>query len=145
MTYKAEPSAGIAGAIVNTEHKNIVSRTVENAAGVKFGKPVAKGSADKSCRPTKAGDTRFIGITVVDRTATGVADDQFNQYEGARVLEEGVIWVEVAEAVTAGDPVVVDVVAGTFIKTAAAEKIAWDGVVYDTSADAGSIAQVRIK
>lgn len=141
MAYKAEQDAGIAGAIVNTENKNIISRTVEDAAGIAFGLAVAQGVNDKGIRAVTTGDTDFVGITVLDRTAGDLINGKFVQYESARVLEEGVIWVEVTEAVKAGDAAAVDLATGKFNKAGAA--IA--GARFETSAASGGLAQLRLK
>lgn len=141
MAYKAEQDAGIAGAIVNTENKNIISRTVEDAAGIAFGLAVAQGVNDKGIRAVTTGDTDFVGITVLDRTAGDLINGKFVQYESARVLEEGVIWVEVTEAVKAGDAAAVDLANGKFNKAGAA--IA--GARFETSAASGGLAQLRLK
>lgn len=141
MAYKAEQDAGIAGAIVNTENKNIISRTVEDAAGIAFGLAVAQGVNDKGIRAVTTGDTDFVGITVLDRTAGDLINGKFVQYESARVLEEGVIWVEVTEAVKAGDAAAVDLATGKFNKAGAAMA----GARFETSAASGGLAQLRLK
>ena len=141
MVYKAEQDAGIAGAIVNTENKNIISRTVEDTAGIAFGLAVAQGVNDKGIRAVTTGDTDFVGITVLDRTAGGLINGKFVQYESARVLEEGVIWVEVTEAVKAGDAAAVDLATGKFNKAGAAMA----GARFETSAASGGLAQLRLK
>ena len=141
MAYKAEQDAGIAGAIVNTENKNIISRTVEDAAGIAFGLAVAQGTNDKGIRAVTTGDADFVGITVLDRTAGDLINGKFVQYESARVLEEGVIWVEVTAAVKAGDAAAVDLATGKFNKAGAA--IA--GARFETSAASGGLAQLRLK
>lgn len=141
MAYKAEQDAGIAGAIVNTENKNIISRTVEDAAGIAFGLAVAQGVNDKGIRAVTTGDTDFVGITVLDRTAGDLINGKFVQYESARVLEEGVIWVEVTEAVKAGDAAAVDLATGKFNKAG----VAMAGARFETSAASGGLAQLRLK
>lgn len=141
MAYKAEQDAGIAGAIVNTENKNIISRTVEDAAGIAFGLAVAQGVNDKGIRAVTTGDADFVGITVLDRTAGDLINGKFVQYESARVLEEGVIWVEVTEAVKAGDAAAVDLATGKFNKAGAAMA----GARFETSAASGGLAQLRLK
>lgn len=141
MAYKAEQDAGIAGAIVNTENKNIISRTVEDAAGIAFGLAVAQGTNDKGIRAVTTGDADFVGITVLDRTAGDLINGKFVQYESARVLEEGVIWVEVTEAVKAGDAAAVDLATGKFNKAGAAMA----GARFETSAASGGLAQLRLK
>lgn len=146
MVYKAEMDAGVAGAIVNTENKNIISRTVETDAGIAFGVPVVQGANDKGIRASKAADTKFVGITVLDRTATDLNGDGFVKFESARVLDRGVIWVTVSEAVKAGDAVAVKVATGEFAKTVAgATTVAMANAVYDTSAAANGLAQLRLK
>lgn len=143
MAYKAEQARGVVGGVVNTEHKNVISRAIENVEGVAFGKPVVQGTLDQQARITKAGDTKFVGITLRDRATMG---GRFNQFEQARILEEGVVWVEVAEAVSAGNPVVVTVADGGFVKTAAgATAVVMANAFYDSSATVGGLAQVRIK
>ena len=146
MKFKNEMDKGVAGAIANTENSNIISRTVEDAAGIAFGKPVAQGVNDKGVRATKADDSQFVGITVLDRTATDLINGKFVQYESARVLDRGVIWVTVSEAVTAGDPVAITVATGAFAKTVATTvTVAMANAVYDTSAASGGLAQLRLK
>lgn len=139
--YKAEQDAGIAGAIVNTENKNIISRTVEDAAGIAFGLAVAQGVNDKGIRAVTTGDTDFVGITVLDRTVGDLINGKFVQYESARILEEGVIWVEVTAAVAAGDAAAVDLATGKFNLLGAAMA----GARFETSAASGGLAQLRLK
>lgn len=139
--YKSEMDAGVAGAIANTENKNIISRTVQGAAGIPFGRAVVQGTKDKTIRAATTGDTDFVGVTVVDRTARDLNAGGFVEFETARVLEEGVIWVEVTAAVKAGDAAAVDLATGKFNKAGAA----FEGAIFDTSASAGQLAQLRIK
>lgn len=139
--YKSEMDVGVAGAIANTENKNIISRVVEGAAGIPFGRAVVQGTKDKTIRAATTGDTAFVGVTVVDRTARDLTFGGFVEKETARVLEEGVIWVEVTVAVKAGDAAAVDLATGKFNKAGAA----FAGAIFDTSASAGQLAQLRIK
>lgn len=142
MRFKNEMDKGVAGAIANTENSNIISRTVEDADGIAFGLAVAQGDNDKGCRAVTTGDTAFVGVTVLDRTAGDLnGNGKFKQYESARVLEEGVIWVEVTEAVAAGDAAAVDLATGKFNK-AGAEMA---GARFETSAASGGLAQLRLK
>ena len=143
MGYKNEMDAGVVGGIANTENRDIVSRSVQTEAGLEFGVPVAQGAFDKSCRATKAGDTEFVGITLLDRSTL---NDRFDFHDDARIMKKGVVWVKVTEAVNAGDAVAVTVADGTFNKTVAgATSVAMSGATYDTSAALGGLAQLRIK
>ena len=139
MVYKSQPNVGVAGSIATTENRDIKSRTVEDAAGIAFGLAVAQGANDKGIRAVKTGDTKFVGITALDLSSRD--DAKFVQYESARILKKGVIWVEVTEAVKAGDDVAVDLATGKFNKSGAK----YPNARFETSAVAGGLAQVELK
>lgn len=139
MVYKSQPDVGVAGSIATTENHDIKSRTVEDAAGIAFGLAVAQGVNDKGIRAVKTGDTKFVGITALDLSSRD--DAKFVQYESARILEKGVIWVEVTEDVKAGDDVAVDLATGKFNKSGAK----YPNARFETSGVAGGLAQVELK
>ena len=139
MVYKSQPDVGVAGSIATTENRDIKSRTVEDAAGIAFGLAVAQGANDKGIRAVKAGDTKFVGITALDLSSRD--DAKFVQYESARILKKGVIWVQVTEAVKAGDDVAVDLATGKFNKSGAK----YPNARFETSGVAGGLAQVELK
>ena len=139
MVYKSQPNVGVAGSIATTENRDIKSRTVEDAAGIAFGLAVAQGANDKGIRAVKTGDTKFVGITALDLSSRD--DAKFVQYESARILKKGVIWVEVTEDVKAGDDVAVDLATGKFNKSGAK----YPNARFETSAVAGGLAQVELK
>ena len=148
FNYAENMVAGVAGAIVNTEHKTLISRTVEDAAGIGFGKPVAQGTNDKGCKAVEAGDTAVLAITVLDRT-TAPSDstpDTFAQYESARLMRDGVIWVVASGAVAAGDDVWVTLADGSFSNAdvGADGGLSLPGCRWETSAADGGIAQLRV-
>ena len=139
MAYKSQPDVGVAGSIATTENSDIKSRTVEDAAGIAFGLAVAQGANDKGIRAVKTGDTKFVGITALDLSSRD--DAKFVQYESARILKKGVIWVEVTEDVKAGDDVAVDLATGKFNKSGAK----YPNARFETSGVAGGLAQVELK
>ena len=139
MVYKSQPDVGVAGSIATTENRDIKSRTVEDAAGIAFGLAVAQGANDKGIRAVKTGDTKFVGITALDLSSRD--DSKFLQYESAQILKKGVIWVQVTEAVKAGDDVAVDLATGKFNKSGAK----YPNARFETSAVAGGLAQVELK
>lgn len=139
MVYKSQPDVGVAGSIATTENRDIKSRTVEDAAGIAFGLAVAQGANDKGIRAVKTGDTKFVGITALDLSSRD--DSKFLQYESARILKKGVIWVEVTEDVKAGDDVAVDLATGKFNKAGAK----YPNARFETSGVAGGLAQVELK
>lgn len=149
-TYKQEMDAGVAGAIATTENKDIVSATVEDVAGIEFGRAVTFGvgvtdsegyTYTQTIRSVKTGDTNFVGVTVLDRTAGDLINGKFIQYESARVMVKGVIWVQVTEAVKAGDSAAVDLATGKFNKSGQA----YPNARYETSAPVGGLAKLRLK
>lgn len=139
MAYKSQPDVGVAGSIATTENRDVKSRTVEDAAGIAFGLAVAQGVNDKGIRAVKTGDTKFVGITALDLSSRD--DAKFVQYESARILKKGVIWVGVTEDVKAGDDVAVDLATGKFNKSGAK----YPNARFETSGVAGGLAQVELK
>jgi hypothetical protein len=63
-SYSAAPAKGLPGQIANSELANIISRTVESAAGIEFGQPAFRGS----------GDHGVIAGAAFAATAVGAAD-----------------------------------------------------------------------
>jgi len=47
--FSLRHAAGVAGMRCNTEPENVISRTVESAAGIAFGQPAFRGSDDHGC------------------------------------------------------------------------------------------------
>lgn len=144
-TYSENARAAVPGQLVDTIPKTLLSRTVEDAGGLAFGIPVAQGVADRGIRAFTIGDTaaKFIGITVRERSVD--ADyDQFAQYDSARVLTHGAIWVLASVAVAAGDPVYVVPATGLFTNVATGN-VQLPNARFDTSTTAiNQLAQVRL-
>lgn len=139
MAYKSQPDVGVAGSIATTGNRDIDTYIVENVEGIAFGLAVAQGSNDTSVRAVKTGDTHFKGITALDLSSRD--DAKYQQYDNARIMHEGVIWVEVTEDVKADDQVAVDLTTGKFNKSGAVFANAY----FKTSSLAGGLAQVRLK
>ena len=112
-TYSATMSAARAGMIADMRGSTLVSYNAEAALAV--GVPVSKGTAEGQCKLTAAGATDILGITVRDRSVAA-GQDAYAQYDSARVMTEGAIWVTVTDAggVAAGDLVWVKKADGTF-------------------------------
>lgn len=128
-SYQENIRAGVPGAIVDMIPKTLISRTVEDAAGIAFGLPVYQGAADKGVTATVGTAADFVGFTVLDRSAA--TGSLFSRYESARVMTKGALWITAPAAVSAGDAVVLG---GVTIPDAR----------YDTSAAANQIVQVRL-
>jgi len=155
-TYPDTQPAAVAGAPATMLNGPIISRTVETAA-IAFGKAVAQGTADKGCKAFGSGDTVILGITLLDRSASGLSvtngqvsgqtPDAFGVGESARIAPVGSgrdVWVTVAADVAAGQPVYVRPSNGDFQPTNANSAVQIAGARWDTSATAGNLAVVRL-
>lgn len=104
--YLTDYLTGFAGMIANGENSNRISRTVEDAAGIAFGKAAFRGTNDRGCTATPAVG-KFMGITIADPgvvpTLAQTTPDIYQQYASAGLLNEGVIFVQPSVTVAAGD------------------------------------------
>lgn len=144
-TYSENISAAQAGALVNQEPHRIVSRIVEDAAGIGFGKVALRGAGDRGIIKPAAGASAFVGITVRNPTVDPEAADTYAQYDHASILLEGVIWVVAGEAVNAGDAALYNDTTGAIIKTAGAGVIAIPGAIFDADAANGALVPLRVR
>lgn len=151
--YPDTQPVAVAGAQATMVPATIISRSVETAA-IGFGKAVAQGTADKGCHAFGSGDTAVLGITLLDRSASGLSvtngqvsgqtADTFGVGESARIITKGDVWVVAAVNVTAGQPVYVRPSNGDFQPTNANSAVQIAGARWDTSATAGNLAVVRL-
>lgn len=92
-----------AGMVANGETSNRISRTVEDAAGIAFGKPVYRGSGDHGCTGTVGTLATFLGFTIATSALAPSTDaDEYQQYDNAAIMTSGAIYVTVVGAVTDG-------------------------------------------
>lgn len=106
FTYSTTRAVGYAGMIANGETSNRISRTVEDATAIGFGKPVFRGAGDHGVTATPS--AALMGITIANYAAppvqsTGAEADSYPQYSTAGILTQGVIWVSSSVAVADGD------------------------------------------
>ncbi|QYM99515.1 hypothetical protein K1T36_20835 [Pseudomonas protegens] len=129
-TYSENLRPAVPGQLVDMSPKTLISRTVEDANGIGFGLPAFQGDRDKGIK--NAGTAaQFVGITVRERSLQAEANG-FKQYDSARLITEGPVWVATPGAVVAGSAVTLG---GVTIP----------GARYDTSTSAaGQVAQVRL-
>jgi hypothetical protein len=139
-TYNETLSAAVAGAQATEIPATVLSRTVETAAGIGFGIAVEQGAQDKGCALFDGGTV--LGITLLDRGATG--EDKYVQYESARVMTKGDIWVLCTTGCSAGDPVYVRPSNNTFQNSSANSGVQIANARWETSAGAGALAVVRL-
>lgn len=148
-TYTLARPTGYPGMVANGETSNRISRTIEDTAGVAFGKAVFRGVGDHGVTATPAANT-FMGVTIADLSvqslagvvAGGVAADIYPRYATAGLMNEGMIWVTVSEAVLDGDPAYVTS-AGNFVKTATSNTAI--PAVFDDTGASGSLVRLRVR
>jgi hypothetical protein len=149
--YSAIPAKGLKGQIANEEAHNHVSRTVQGAAGIRFGAPAARGTIDHTVIPFAA-STKFIGLAVltgaVPPVATGstLVDGYPQDFTGA-FMTDGTMFVESGNAVTAGDPVYYNTVTDQYVNAAGTNIVGpIPAAFFDTSATAaGQMVEVSLK
>lgn len=74
-TYSNSPAIGLAGQIANEEKCNKISRTVETAAGIAFGQPAFRGSADHGVVAGATFAATGAGSESAGNVGTGVITD----------------------------------------------------------------------
>lgn len=114
-----------------------VSRIVETADGIGFGKVAVQGTADRHIKASAA-SAAFIGITVMDTTQL---QDSYLQYSTARVRTKGPVVVTASVAVTAGQAAYF--IPATGLLTNVATNNTQIGK-FETSATAGGLAVLNL-
>lgn len=141
-TYLTDYVPGFPGMLANGETQNRISRTIEDAAGVAFGRAVFSGVGDHGATATPAASA-FLGITIADVgivPAIGGTADVYPQYSSASLLDMGTIWVTAGSATT--DKAAVYVTSAGAFTTTSAGNTAIPATFVDTVA---SGAPVRIR
>ncbi|WP_420465608.1 structural cement protein Gp24 [Panacagrimonas sp.] len=141
-TYREEILEAVAGQIADMTPATLMSRTVETAAGIGFGIAVEQGTADKGCILFDGGTV--LGVTVRERSLDANDPDEFAQYAEARVMTKGTVWVVCTSGCSAGDAVWVRPSNNTFQDDNSNSAVQIAGARWDTSAEAGALAIVRM-
>lgn len=139
MTDQIISASGVAGGLADMSEANLLSRTVEDSAGIAAGLPVKQGTNDGGVTAgIAAGD--FQGITVAE---FGV--DTFAQNSEVRVAEQGAIWLTAGGAVNAGDQIMCTA-AGVYTTWVAstASNFKLDGYA-ETSASSGAVFKFLLR
>lgn len=109
-SYSNTVAKGYPGMIANGETSNRISRTVEDAAGIFFGRPVYRTSTDRGCTAIVGTLASFLGWTVATHglgRLPGDDDDEYGVNENATILTSGAIFVTCTGNVTRGAAVTV--------------------------------------
>ena len=144
--YPSTQPVAVVGAKATEIPATIISRTVADTGSIGFGIAVAQGDEDKSVKLFGTGATKFVGITMLDRSANGtsVNPDSFAEGESARIMTIGDIWVNASVAVVAGDPVYLVAADGKFTNVSTGNTLV-PNARFDTSTTAANqLAVVRL-
>lgn len=141
-TYLDNMAGGYEGQVIEADGgENIVSRTIEDAAGIGFGKVAVIGADARGVKAPTAGGT-FVGLTVRTQ-AIKDGEDKHAQYDNVSLLRRGVLLVKVGEAVAAGDTAYWTGT-GAIMKTSASNNTFPMGAIFESAAANGGLARLRI-
>lgn len=141
-TYTDQVAPGYAGLVVNAETRNIISRTVEDSAGIAFGKAVFRGAGDHGTTATPTAG-KLYGITRDHEALAlipGNTADVYPQYATAPIVTQGVIWVIASVAVVQTEQAYVTP-AGAFTNVSSGNVIL-PGWIFDTTAASGALVKL---
>lgn len=144
--YNDAPAKGFPGMVRNGETSNRISRTVEDAAGLAFGKFAFRGAGDHGCTGTPNAEP--LGVAIADHGVQplpgGVAADIYPQYSTAGIMGYGSTFVMAGVAVNDGQPVYVTPAGVITNVDGGGANFAATGWEFDeTIAAAGLVAVVR--
>ena len=146
-TYDNTPRKGLHGQVASEEKSNRISRTVENAAGIKFGQPAQRGLADHGAAPFAAGG-KFLGIAVrtPDVLPDAPAAGGYARFVTGAFLTSGQMYVRAGGTVAGGDAVYYDPTADAYVNAAGAGILGpIPDCFFDTSGRSGDIVEISLK
>lgn len=142
-TYLLAPVVGYPGMIANGETSNRLSRTIEDVAGIGFGKAAFRGTGDMGITATPAATT-FLGITIAHHGLAilpGGTADTYPQGHTVGLINEGEIWVLASANTTDGSPVYVTA-GGLFTPVSTSNTLL--PAVFDDTVTSGQPVRLRI-
>lgn len=138
-TYAATHARWVEGMVLNMEPNVIVTRVVEDAEGLSFGKVAVCGDSDNTVTDSEA-TKKFEGIAVLDTTQpTG----KYEQYANAAVMKKGVIVASASVAVAKGDPVYYVPATGVLTNVSTSNTLIANAQ-WDTSTSGAGLAALRL-
>jgi hypothetical protein len=147
-SYTNDIPVGYAGMVANQETSNRITRQVEDAAGIAYGRAAFQGANARGITGTPSAN--FIGFTMATYSGGSVTfpstntDPVYAQLASAGVLEKGVIWVNSTTAATARGAVYVTP-AGAVSNSATGNTALPANVTFDDTITAAGLVRVRIK
>ncbi len=143
--FSATLTAGAPGMVADGEQvTNIISRIVDPATAnpINFGEPVLQGASDQTVQSVTGGTGVYRGIAVRDPTLPPSAGDQYAATLTAAVMTKGVIWVNAAVPVTAGQPVYFT--SAGALTTVSSSNTAITNAMWESTTTAAGLAKLRL-
>jgi hypothetical protein len=141
-SYVGTMPIAVEGMVANSEPRTIITRMVEGAGGIGFGKVAVQGTADNQIKVSVAGGV-YRGITVLDPTQVGATPDTYPQCTAGTVMTKGVIWVLASVSVTPGQPAYFVPATGVLTNVTTANT-AIPNAIFDSTAGAGALVKLRL-
>ena len=144
-TYPTTMAAASLGMVANGEWvTNVISRIVDPASAipVNFGDPVLQGGSDQLVVSANGGTGAFRGIAVREPTLPPGNNDQYLAGNSIGVLTKGVIWLQAAAAVTAGQSAYLTP-AGALTGSATGNAVI-PGAIWDSATTGAGLAKLRL-
>ncbi len=144
-SYTENLALGYPGMVANGETSNRITRTVETAAGIGFGRAVYRGTGDHGCTSTVGTLATFLGFTVATSAQAPVAGqdaDEYQQFDNATILTSGAIFVTVTGDVADGAAITVATANGALSSTAADASNIATGWVADQTITGGGLIRI---
>jgi len=138
-TYNAQHARWIEGMVLDMEPSVVVSRVVEGAAGIGFGKVAVQGTADNQAKASAA-SLPFTGIAVLDETQPNA---KYDQYSTGAFMKKGLIVAQASVAVAIGDPVYFVPATGVLTNVSTSNTLI-AGAQWDTSTSGAGLAALRL-
>ena len=146
-SYDLAIAIAYAGLIYAQAPSDVISRSVEGAAGIGFGVAVSRGTdADKQA--LIGGATDFLGISIRDLSQESSANDgsiKWDETETMGILRDGYIWAVCPSGCVPGD--VVNYVDATGVLDSGApvaDETGLDGAQWETTTAAGELGVIRL-
>ena len=96
-TFANDFGIAFEGMVANGETSNRISRTIEDADGVGFGRAVFRGAGEHGCTGAVSSGAKLLGWTIADHGVPvfpgQTTRDVFPQYHNVPIMERGAIWV----------------------------------------------------
>lgn len=143
-SYPTSIPAGFPGLVANMETFNSVTKTVEDATAIGFGRAVWRGTGDDGVTLAATANT-LIGFVIADKAQLAYTPsatvDAVPQYADCAVLTQGVIWVTVSGNTTDGAQVYVTPTGGTITATSTSN-VAATGWFFEDTQNGGGLVRI---